>query len=335
VTGDWGKSGEVSVRKLRALVYSIVLAVFCLSAVAEAQVSAEDRKRAAEAYDKGVQAFMNEDYAAAAHFFETAYRYAPAGVALLQATSMHAALGNDQRAANLALRLVMVHGDEGLDTSEAEEIIQEASETYARVNVTCDAACTVSASGSVQVHTTFFLEPSAREIAIVADFPGGKKSSKVKPEAGSTHDLAFEAPPPPKEAEPTVERVVVVQEAEPRGVNKSVFFTSLALAVGAGAGATATGIMTNNKKSDYDDTPASDLDRRQELYDQGKRLQNVTNGLAFSAAGVGVFSVIMAFVTDWSSKDKGSKDAKKDGSKPEVNATVTRNQLGLNLEGRF
>jgi hypothetical protein len=324
------------VHKLRALVCSIVLSVLSVSTVgtvAEAQVSAEDRKRAAEAYDKGVQAFMNEDYAAAAHFFETAYRYAPAGVALLQATSMHAALGNEQRAANLALRLVLVHGDEGLDTTEAEELIDEATKKFARVNVNCDATCTVSAAGAVQVHTTFFLEPSNREIAIVADFPGGKKNQKIKPEAGATIDLAFEAPPPPKEAEPT-ERVVVIRETESRGVHKAVFFTSLALAAAAGGGAAATGVLTNNKRNDFNDTADTPENRslRQELYDDGLRLQRITNGLAFSAAGVGVFGVIMAFVTDWSSK---SKDEESEGSKPEVKAAVSRNQISLNLEGRF
>jgi hypothetical protein len=324
------------VHKLRALVCSIVLSVLSVSTVgtvAEAQVSAEDRKRAAEAYDKGVQAFMNEDYAAAAHFFETAYRYAPAGVALLQATSMHAALGNEQRAANLALRLVLVHGDEGLDTTEAEELIDEATKKFARVNVNCDAACTVSAAGAVQVHTTFFLEPSNREIAIVADFPGGKKNQKIKPVAGATIDLAFEAPPPPKEAEPT-ERVVVIRETESRGVHKAVFFTSLALAAAAGGGAAATGVLTNNKRNDFNDTADTPENRslRQELYDDGLRLQRITNGLAFSAAGVGVFGVIMAFVTDWSSK---SKDEESEGSKPEVKAAVSRNQISLNLEGRF
>jgi hypothetical protein len=323
------------VHKLRALVCSIVLSVLSIGTIAEAQVSAEDRKRAAEAYDKGVQAFMNEDYGAAAHFFETAYRYAPAGVALLQATSMHAALGNEQRAANLALRLVLVHGEEGLDTTEAEELIEEASKKFARVNVNCDAACTVSAAGAVQVHTTFFIEPSGREIAIVADFPGGKKNQKIKPEAGATIDLAFEAPPPPKEAEPT-ERVVVITEPGSRGVHKGVFFTSLALAAAAGGGALATGLLTNNKRSDFDATPddtEEGVTRRQELYDEGIRLQRMTNGLAFSAAGVGVFGLVMAFVTDWSSKK--SKDEESEGSKPEVKAAVSRNQISLNLEGRF
>lgn len=332
-----GQSDEVSVHKVRALVFSIVLAAFAVGSVANAQVSAEDRKRAAEAYDKGVQAFMEEDYAAAAHFFETAYRYAPAGVALLQATSMHAALGNDRRAANLALRLVLVHGEEGLDTTEAESIIAEAEKKYARVNVTCDKECTVSAAGAVQVHTTFFLEPSTREVAIVADFPGGKKSAKIKPAAGSKHDLSFEAPPPPKEEKPEERVVVVQQEPESRGVHKSVFYSSLALAVAAGGGATATGILTNNKKAEFDEaTDAGETERAQALYDDGKRLQRVTNGLAFSAAGVGVFGLIMAFVTDWSSKDdKDPKDEKKGGSKPEVKPVVSQHQLSLSLEGRF
>ena len=322
-------------RKVRALVYSMLLVATCASSGAHAQVSAEDRKRAAEAYDKGVQAFMEENYAAAAHFFETAYRYAPAGVALLQATSMHAALGNDQRAANLALRLVLKHGDEGLDTSEAEELIQAAEATHARVNVSCDQECTVSASGSVQAHSSFFLQPSKREVTVVAEFPGGRKSQKITPEAGKAYDLAFEAPPPPKEAEPTVERVVVVQEPASRGVHRAVFFTSLGLAAAAGGAAVATGIMTNNKKSDYDAAvDENDIPTATDLREEGKRLQRVTNGLAFSAAGVGVFALVMAFVTDWS---KAPKDEKVDLSKVsfEMTPVVSPNQLSLNLEGRF
>lgn len=315
------------------------LLTFLAASIAAAQISDEDRRRAAAAYDEGVRAFNEDDFQTAARAFETAYRYAPSGIALIQAMNMHLELDNELRAANIALRLVELHGEEGLDLDHAEEVIREAETKFHRVNTKCDAECTITAAGAIQFHSSFFLRPG-RSLAVIAEFPGGRKTERITPQAGGSSNLEFIAPPPPEPKVVTTatgETVTVSGAAadsgsEKKGLHRAVFFTTLGLAVAAGAGAIYPGIATNQKKSDYDAAiEAGDRDAAAELASDGKRLQRVTNGLAFSAAGVGVVALVTALFTDWSS-GKSDEAASK---KPKLNAAVGRDMMSLTVEGRF
>lgn len=319
---------------------SLLSALLTLSAAsfAAAQISDEDRRRAASAYDEGVQAFNEDDFQTAARAFETAYRYAPAGIALIQAMNMHLELNNEQRAANIALRLVELHGEEGLDLDHAEEVIREAETKFHRVNAKCDAECTITAAGAIQFHSSFFLRPG-RSLAVIAEFPGGRKTERITPEAGTSSDLEFIAPPAPEpqvattaSGEPILAAGAADGSSEKKGLHRAVFFTALGVAVAAGAGAIYPGIATNQKKGDYDAAvEAGDRAAAEELVADGKRLQRITNGLAFSAAGVGVVALVTALFTDWS----GGKSDETASKKPKFNAAVGRDMMSLTVEGRF
>lgn len=331
---------EVHVQPTLSRILPLLSLILTLSAasLASAQISDEDRRRAAAAYDQGVQAFNEDDFQTAARAFETAYRYAPAGIALIQAMNMHLELNNDQRAANLALRLVELHGEEGLDLEHAEEVIREAEKKFHRVNTKCDAECTITAAGAIQFHSSFFLRPG-RSLAVIAEFPGGRKTERITPEAGTSSDLEFIAPPAPEPQVATTAAGETVQVGtaaadsdEKRGLHRAVFFTTLGVAVAAGAGAIYPGIATNQKKNDYDAAvEAGDRAAADELASDGKRLQRVTNGLAFSAAGVGVVALVTAIFTDWS----GGKSDEAASKKPKFNAAVGRDMMSLTVEGRF
>ncbi len=89
-----------------------LLALFCSSLVvtmprppASAQPTADERARAADAYDLGVSAFRARDYATAARWFETANRLYPSSAAVVQAVRAYRNVRDVLRAGSLALRL--------------------------------------------------------------------------------------------------------------------------------------------------------------------------------------------------------------------------------------
>nr|MDQ3036002.1 hypothetical protein [Myxococcota bacterium] len=67
-----------------------------------AEPTAQERQAAADAFDRGTRAFLARDYPRAGQWFETAYRMAPAAVALIGAVRAYERGGNVQRAATLA-----------------------------------------------------------------------------------------------------------------------------------------------------------------------------------------------------------------------------------------
>lgn len=163
-------------------------------ASAEDEPSAEDRRAAAEAYDRGSAAYLAEDWVRAAEFFELAHRLAPAAPALIQAVRSHDRAGDTLRAATLALRLAHLYGDDDAARETADAVLEAAWPRFVRVDVRCD-ECTVELDGTLLEHPSFFVEPSA-EHTVAAHFSTGDVSEVVQGEAGERRELAFEAPPP-------------------------------------------------------------------------------------------------------------------------------------------
>src|SRR5690606_16172302 len=140
-------------------------------------------------------------------WFETAYRMAPASVALVGAVRAHERAGNEVRAATLALRLQAVHaGDRDADR-QAAQTLREHAPQLVRVDVVCDATCTVELDGTLMEHSSFFVAPSTEHVVRASFQTGAVEQPLAAAEAGATSELRFEAPPAP---EP-----VAVAETEP------------------------------------------------------------------------------------------------------------------------
>ncbi|MFW6050352.1 MAG: hypothetical protein ACODAU_04215 [Myxococcota bacterium] len=323
------------------------------SADAQAQeVSAQQRKAAAEAYDRGTSAWLAGQYGRAAQWFETAHRLAPSPAALVQAIRSHSEAGNSLRAASLSLWLDSEYDDDPRASKVADGILKEAEGNYALVEVECDEDCSIDVDGKVQEYERFYVEPSV-EHTVTAGFQHGDQKETVKGEPGETVQLRFEAPPPPPEPEPGT------AEAGPDGAQpadepwpgfpKWVTITAIGVSLGLAGVAVWSGIDTLNARDNYEEWAALVTDGDGEfdcsdpatcnevrsLYDEGQDLERRTNILIGVAGGVAALTAVTAiFFTDW--KGSSSEEIEeKEG--PEVTAGMSWQPGGgmAVVEGRF
>jgi len=310
---------------------SCICVAVCASAPARAQeVSARDRQSAAEAYDRGTAAYLAEEFTTAARWFETAHRLAPAAAALVQATRAHARAGNPQRAATLALQLRELYPDDEAASRTAAEALRGASNLL-RVDVSCDAPCTIEVAGSIMGHTSFFLEPGEHEV--VAEFETGRARDSASGNAGDTVALSFEAPeaPDPVEEDPDLVR----PPAEPQtdgggsdGVPLAVTVTAMVLTAGLG------GVLIWSGVDALDGVEAYEANPTVEGLNDGRSREERTNWLIAGTAVLGAATVVLMIFTDWGGGDDGDGD---DPAAPAARAVVDiqPDRAILGLTGRF
>jgi hypothetical protein len=347
-------------RPLLALLCTGILLVAAAPA-AEAQISAQQRKAAAEAYDRGTSAWLAGQYGQAAQWFETAHRLAPSPAALVQAIRSHAEAGNSIRAASLSLWLKAEYDGDPRANKVADGVLAEAEGNYGKILVECNDDCTVSVGGKVHEYLQFYVEPGM-EHSVVAGFEHGDVEQKVKVGHGETAELSFEAPPAPPKSEVAVGDDGKPAEAKDpwHGLPRWVTFTAMGLTLGLGAAALFSGIDTNRAASSYEDWAAAgstatnnwtedctqpangtmvdycaEVQRR---YDQGQNLQRRTNILIGTAAGMaGLTAILAIFLTDWKNKGKGKKQIELDEGGVELTGGFGWQPGGgtAMIEGRF
>lgn len=176
-----------------AILSTLFLAFVLGGSTALAQPSAEDRARAADAYDHGVAAFRAGDYVEAATLFERANSLFPSPAAVVQAIRSHRNIRNSRQAGSLALQL---EGEPGLSAqanATVRQALAAARPRYARVEVLCNADCQLTVDGDEQDYPRFFIEPNV-EVEIVAVFATGTRTQRVSGRAGGSQTVNFEAP---------------------------------------------------------------------------------------------------------------------------------------------
>jgi len=299
--------------------------------VAAQEISARDRQSAAEAYDRGTSAYLSEDFARAAQWFETAHRLAPAAAALVQAVRSHERAGNALRAASLALQLEALYPDDRAARRAARSAL-EGAEGYLRVEVECD-GCTLEVDGAIVSYPRFFVEAGA-EHAVVASFESGNRREVVSGEAGETRSLRFDAPPPP-DAPTTDEPAATAVDAEPAqtatpqasgggGVPVAVTVTAMILTAGLG------GVLIWSGVDALDGVPAYEANPTVEGLADGRAREERTNWLIAGTAVAGAATVVLMLLTDWGGGGGEATEA-------EVEPTVAFSPEGvmLGLRGRL
>lgn len=268
--------------------------------------TAEERQAAADAFDRGTRSYLARDYARAAQWFETAYRMAPAAAAMVQAVRAYERAGNVVRAATFALRLQALHPDDRDAVRQAEQTLRRAGELV-RIDVVCDAECTVELDGTLMEHASFFVAPGTEHV-VRATFGTGPVEQRVESaEAGARRELRFEAPPPPPEpvavAEPEPTDTPEPTEPEPvepipaqqggGGLSPAIALTGVALTAVAGGVLIWSGIDTLDGVDDYeaDPTPARLAD--------GQDRELRTNVMIGVTAGLAAVSTVLLIFTDW------------------------------------
>ncbi len=288
-----------------ALAIALGIALATSSAHAQTEPSAEDRSAAGEAYDRGTAAFLAHEYARAATLFETAFHLAPSAPALIQAIrALEHSSDGALRAGTLALRLEAQYGSDRQAARQARTTLHTASGRFLRVDVSCDATCTVELDGRVEDYTSFFVDPASPH-AVRASFDTGiAPTQATAAAAGETQAIAFARPPEPPP--PVVEVAVAVvappiEEIPPPappppsgGLHPAVFITV------AGLTAVAGGILIWSAVDMYGGVPAYQMNPTAAALQDGQSREVRTDVMWGVTGGLAAASVVLAIVTDWS-----------------------------------
>ncbi len=302
-----------------------------------AHAQGRERAAAAQAFDRGTQEALTENWEAAAQWFETADRLSPAPAALSHAIEARRRAGHQMRAASLALRMQQTYPDDEAAQAMAAEVLEGAASQYVRVDVTCDSSCAVEVDGTLTGGMSFFVEPD-REHEVAAAFEHGRVVQEVEARAGQTRALSFEGPPPPPEPEVRVGADgQPLDLSEPFRFPKATFLVASALTLGAGAVMIWSGVDTLNHVDAYEEQAercrGNDADACTEarsLLDDGQSRERRTNALIGVTAGLAATTLVIAILTDWSGDD--ADDTEEEGETAEEAQGVTPS-VGLSRQG--
>jgi hypothetical protein len=292
-----------------------------------AEPTPAELRAAAEAFDRGREAYKEAHVAEAAGQFERADASAPSATALGLAIKARDKAGDLDRAGTLASLALERYPDDPEIQKIAPEVLGRAGAELYEARITCAEPCEL-ADGTKIVHgvaakrRTVFL--SAGTHAIRAGFPDGRAQSKdVEATAGTSGEVTFEGPEPevavPSEPEPEP-MVAPPPESPPEEPKKSsglppaVFFAGLGATVVAGGITVWSGLDTvKNPGADRVKAECAAGDKECPLYKDGQARQFRTNLLIGVTAVLGVGTgVLGAIGIDWSG---GSKESPIDEAK--------------------
>jgi hypothetical protein len=300
-------------------VAAVTLAVGLPSPVASQ--SASDRRSASDAYDRGSEAYLAEDWGPAAPWFELAYRFTPAAPALVQAVRSHRRAGELERAATLSLRLQGRHAADPTAQETATEVLEEAERVLYRVEVRCT-DCTVLLDGALLDHPAFFAAPMSSH-TVVGSFPTGNVSATVTGTAGQRRVLQLEAPPPAAQPEPAVEAPPSPAYSEDStssasGLPLGFFLGAAGLTAVAASILVWSSIDTLAGVDDYEAGPTTDG------LAAGQAKEDRTNVMIGVTTALGALALGLLFFTDWG----GDEDVT-----PSV--AISDGTVGLLVHGRL
>jgi hypothetical protein len=303
-------------RKLAAcalVMLSVGVAGVAHAEVASAEPTPARLNVAAEAFDRGRDAYKAGRFSEAAEQFELADANAPNATALELAIKARDKAGDLDRAGTLAVLALERHpGDENL-SKVAPDIVNRAVAELFELTVSCADACEL-ADGTLVVHgtaakqRTLFLAPG--EHSIRAGWPNGRTASKsIEARPGKSETLSFESAEPKAQAElaapvqsAPVEQPSAGDEVEkPAGWSPVVFWLSAGATLAAGGVTAWSGLDTvNNPGTDRVKKECAAGDENCALYQDGRARQVRTNVLIGVTGGLAVATGLLgALAIDW------------------------------------
>jgi hypothetical protein len=336
-----------------------IVALLVLSAVAPPTHAAEGEeptpaqvRAAAQAFDRGREAYKNEEFADAAGQFEGADSNAPSAAALELAMRSRDKAGQLDRAASLAALALRRYPDDGNIQKHAPDLIKRARQELFELSVTCDSPCQLTLDGKIvhgaaALEHTLFLTPG--EHTLRAGFTDDRTSSRqVQASAAESGELAFEAPAEPEPEAASAPEPEPKSVAPPRadsGVKKKgsgwspvVFYVGAGLTAVAGAVTVWSGLDTqNNPGPDKVKEGCVGQGESCPLYQDGLAKEFRTNVLIGVTAGLGVGTILIgALATNWSgSADEEAEQAKKERRLALAPWVAIGDGALLGAEGRF
>jgi hypothetical protein len=306
------------------LTLSVLALVLSTSGLVHAQAAGAEPtpaqvKTAAEAFDKGREAYKAEEYVDAAEQFEKADNNAPSSAAIELAVRARDKAGELDRAATLLALALKRHPDDENLMKLAPDITKRASEKLFELNVTCDQPCDLTIGGKIthgapDTQRTIYVQPGA--LTVRAGWSDNRSDSKqVQAEAGSRGEVSFVAPTtaasasmakePTEAAAPEPATDPTKDEGAPKkssGLPPAVVFVGAGLTAVAGGITIWSGIDTvNNPGADTVMKVCMGKGESCPEYKDGLAKQQRTNILIGVTAGLGAATIIIAAVaTDWS-----------------------------------
>ena len=309
-----------------ALSISVLALVLSAGVSASAQDGAAEPtpaqvRAAAEAFDKGREAYKAEEYVEAAEQFEKADASAPSSAALELAIRARDKAGELDRAATLlALALKRDPNDDNL-LKLVPEIQKRASEKLFELNASCDQPCDLTVGGKIvhgapSTQRTLYVAPGA--LTVRAGWSDNRNDSKqIQAEAGARGEVSFTAPAtaagssmakepdepvatdPTTTADPTKDQGPVKASS---GLPPALFFVGAGLTLVAGGVTIWSGIDTvSNPGADAVKKGCVGQGESCPLYQEGLSKQTRTNVLIGVTAGLGAVTILVgALATDWS-----------------------------------
>lgn len=320
----------------------------------EAQ-DARQRQAAADAYDKGTTAYVDQAYDEAAVWFETANRLAPAAPALMQAIRAHEKNGNNARATTLALELQSTYREDASANEFAQSVLDKYASGLLRVQVNCDEDCKLDLDGKLEEYLTFFVSPDDRH-RLTATFETGSKASAFQGAAGETKELTFAAPPAPPVKPISVSSATSSDETSRSGgkpLPPLATWIGLGVTVALGAATAISGVDALNGVKPYEDAAkgwnactaampqpgscSTEEAKAKDLLDKGRSRELRTNILIGATAAAAVGTGVIAFLlTDWSGSGEKAQNARsRERSYTRLQLVPQPGGVSTILEGRF
>jgi hypothetical protein len=326
---------------LQSVLFAVALSVALPAQADGSAPSASDIKRAADAFDRGREAYRAEEYVEAAEHFEAADGHAPSALALRFAIASRREAGQLARAATLATLALSRHPEDGELTELANTVVQEASASLYKVEVSCDEPCELVLDdkivhGQRNVERVLFVEPGAHKLR--ASWSDNRnRSERLEATAGGSGDVSFFIPekaPDATELKWDDDGQTAAPSADRGGWSPVVFWTGLGLTVAGGAASTFLGLRALNEPGrdavrtacrDFTGTPTDCPE-----YKEGRANQLQANVAIGATSVVGVFTAITGlFLTDWGPTDPVQDSAR--GKK----APIQTAQSGLRMQPWF
>jgi hypothetical protein len=343
-----------------ALIAMMLLSVDHGLAQTASEASPAQVRAAAEAFDRGREAYKSGDPVVAAEAFELADSKAASPVALEYAIRSRDKAGQLDRAATLAALAKARYSGEAMLEKLADEVLSRARTELYEVEVTCSEPCDLVVDGKL-VHGRADFE----RVVFLADgdhilragFAQTRSASKtVQAASGQQGEVRFDAPveeaiaDTPETDEPLVEAPVTktppaeVDSAGPReessGWSPAVFWAGAGLTAVLGGVTLWSGLDTvkNPGEDKVRDSCRNDEPDCRDLYEDGKNRQDRTNLLLGITGGVGLATIIIgAAATDWGDESEQPENL---SHRPQKQARITPfvslgNGALVGAEGRF
>lgn len=308
-----------------ALVLGAPLGAYAQEAAAEptpAQVRA-----AAEAFDRGREAYKAEEYIEAAEQFEKADNSAPSSAAIELAIRARDKAGELDRAATLLALALKRHPTDQNLIKLGSDLDRRVRADLFQLNTTCDTPCDLTVGGKIvhgppDTQRTLFVLPGA--LTVRAGWSDNRSEAKqIQAEKGGSGELAFVTPPAPQDMakQPTDAGPPAVADPgaikDEGALKKSSGWPPTIFFVGAGLTAVAGGITVwsgvdtvNNPGADKVEEECRGQGESCQLYQEGLSKQRRTNILIGVTAGLGVATLVVGlFATDWSGGKSASAPA--------------------------